>query len=184
MIKGFDVSRFSGNIDFQQAARSGEEFVICRCGGTLADGSTYTDANFSRYCDEAAAAGLLVGAYYYSRATTAAEVLKECEQIFKATKGRRLRMGIWIDVEETTALKALKNNYSTFIHKLLPCTLSFIGFTTYASAGNYLKNVEAPLWIANYTSKKYAIESDARVILHQTAGNVVAYGGTIDRDTF
>lgn len=62
MIKGIDVSRWQGNIDFKKVKASGVQFVILRAGGS--DGSFFTDPNFYKYAVDAVSAGLHVGCYY------------------------------------------------------------------------------------------------------------------------
>ena len=59
-IKGIDVSRWQGAIDFRQVAASGYRFVIMRA--TVGD--YYTDPKFGVYWRDAADAGLLLSAYH------------------------------------------------------------------------------------------------------------------------
>ena len=61
MIKGIDVSRWQGNIDFNKVKTSGVNFVIVKAGGS--DAGFYTDSKFKTNVQKALAAGLHVGAY-------------------------------------------------------------------------------------------------------------------------
>ena len=63
MIKGIDVSRWQGNIDFNKVKASGVDFVIIKAGGS--DSGFYTDKNFLHNVISAALAGLHIGAYYF-----------------------------------------------------------------------------------------------------------------------
>lgn len=180
-MRGFDISRFSGDIDFRMAHQDGNDFCIIRCGGTLEEKITYIDANYQKYAYEAKTTGMAIGAYYYTRATNAKEARTECDRIYRALKGTGLDIGLWIDAEETTALENLKTTYPVFKNLISTMCRCTVGITTFAAASNYLSGIDAPLWIANYTKNVYPIELDDRTVLKQIAGNVPAYGGLIDR---
>ena len=62
MIKGIDVSRWQGRIDFEKVKKSGIEFVIIKAGGS--DAGFYKDKYFETNYKNAKAAGLKVGCYY------------------------------------------------------------------------------------------------------------------------
>jgi len=64
MIKGIDVSRYQGTIDWPAVAGAGYKFAIIRC----SVGNYYIDPTFETNWDGAKAAGLQVGAYHVVRA--------------------------------------------------------------------------------------------------------------------
>ena len=71
---GIDVSVHQGNIDFNKVKASGVDFVILRIGyGPDSDGQMTLDSNFETYYNDATAAGLNIGVYLYSYATTIEE---------------------------------------------------------------------------------------------------------------
>ena len=65
--KGIDVSVHNGNIDFQKVKAAGYDFVILRAG--YGREITQKDSTFEKNYKNAKAAGLQVGAYWYSYAT-------------------------------------------------------------------------------------------------------------------
>ena len=75
---GVDVSAYQGaNIDWNQVAASGVEFAIVRVAyRTTGSGELKSDSCFARNLAGARAAGLKVGAYIFSQATTVAEAKK------------------------------------------------------------------------------------------------------------
>lgn len=75
---GIDVSFYQGEIDWQQVKDAGVEFVFIRVGsrGTT-EGRIYADEMAQQYYEGAKAAGLQIGAYFYSQAVTPKEAEEE-----------------------------------------------------------------------------------------------------------
>lgn len=75
---GIDVSFYQGEIDWQQVKAAGVEFVFIRVGsrGTT-EGKLYADEMAQQYYQGAKAAGLQIGAYFYSQAVTPKEAEEE-----------------------------------------------------------------------------------------------------------
>ena len=72
-INGIDVSKWQGAIDWQRVAASGVRFAMIRLGTGSPDGSACTlDVRFDANVEGALAAGLEVGCYLYSYATSVA----------------------------------------------------------------------------------------------------------------
>lgn len=72
---GIDVSVFQGDIDWNAVKADGIDFVMLRAGyrGYGQKGILGEDDNFRKNAVAARAAGLQVGAYFFSQATNAAE---------------------------------------------------------------------------------------------------------------
>lgn len=75
---GVDVSKYQGTIDWAQAAESGVDFAIIRIGyrGT-ANGEIVADSNAQYNLQEAAKAGVKLGAYFFSTAISVEEAVEE-----------------------------------------------------------------------------------------------------------
>ncbi len=99
MIKGIDVSHWQGKIDFAKVKSAGFSFVIIKAGG--ADCGMYTDKCFETYYKDAVAAGLGVGAYYFTSKffSTKAQGVKEANHFLKIIKGKKFDYPVWCDVE-------------------------------------------------------------------------------------
>lgn len=99
--KGIDVSSFQGQIDWQQVKASGIEFVIIRVGGRGwgQAGTLYTDDLAQDYYTGAKAAGLKVGAYFFSQAITPEEAREEARFALEQTKNWELDLPIAFDWE-------------------------------------------------------------------------------------
>ena len=77
-IPGIDVSHHQGVIDWQQVKAAGVEFAIIRLGYRgFRDGQLHLDQQVQYNLTEARAAGLKIGAYFFSQALDTAEAVEE-----------------------------------------------------------------------------------------------------------
>ena len=98
---GVDVSYFQKEIDWEAVAADGIEFALVRLGYRgYSEGALYEDELAAANLDGAKAAGLQVGAYFFSQATTAEEAEAEAELALKILDGRRLDYPVAFDMEE------------------------------------------------------------------------------------
>ncbi len=103
--KGVDVSAYQlNNIDWNKVADSGVEFAIVRVGyRTINSGELMTDSCYAKNLAGASAAGLQVGAYYFSQATTVEEAREEAREAVRLVKGYDIDLPIVFDLEEVDA---------------------------------------------------------------------------------
>lgn len=131
-IKGIDVSKWQGAIDFQKVKNSGIEFVIIRVGYGTSGKDAYFETNYKK----AKAAGLHVGAYWYSYANGFKEAGKEADAFLRALAGKQFDYPVYLDMEEKSQLNAGINFCSglirTFCGKLESAGY-FAGFYTSSS---------------------------------------------------
>ena len=163
-IKGIDISTWQGKIsvaNFQKAKADGVQFVILRVGFTGSESKKPTlDNCFENNYKNAVAAGLPVGYYYYSLATTEAMAKKEAEFTLAQIKGKKCDYPVYLDVEDPTYQgKASKSTLAMICNTF--CNLvNAAGYTAgvYASLSwfnNKIGNITAKhtKWVAQYYSK-------------------------------
>lgn len=144
-----DVSRHQGLIDWAQVAAAGYKGAMLKTVSTnrklskRADG-LYIDPTFETNYRNARAAGLDVGVYYYTYATSEAMADAELALLRQAVYGKELTLPVAVDVEE---------------NKLKPMsTLDLTNLTAYA-----LEQVERMGFYAQlytYTGYKYELDMD------------------------
>lgn len=106
---GIDVSGFQGQIDWQRVKAAGVEFVFIRVGGRgTTQGGLYTDDYAQTYYQGAKAAGLQVGAYFFSQAITPGEAREEAFFVLKQVANWELDLPVvydweWVDSTSRTA---------------------------------------------------------------------------------
>ena len=98
---GADLSEYQGDVDFEKLKNAGVEFVMLRIGGRYYgdDGGLYEDKAFDSYYEQAKAAGLKVGAYFFSQAASAADAAEEASYAIKKLGGKALDYPIALDWE-------------------------------------------------------------------------------------
>ena len=104
MREGIDVSYCQEGFDFEAAKAAGKEFCIVRIGRTRGDGRQELDDLFIHNINAAKAAGMDIGVYFYSLATTTWQAQQEAMWLVKQLdiylKDVELKAGIWMDIEE------------------------------------------------------------------------------------
>lgn len=100
-VLGIDVSSYQGQIDWQQVKEAGVEFVMIRIGGRGygAEGHFFTDTMADTYYRGAKAAGLQVGAYFFSQAISLEEAKEEAQFALELTKDWELDLPLAYDWE-------------------------------------------------------------------------------------
>ena len=163
-VKGMDISAWQGNIsvdNFRKAKDSGIKYVILRVGYTGSSSKLPTlDKTFANNYKNAIAAGLPVGVYFYSLATTIALAKAEAEFVIKNLEGKKITYPVYIDVEDNaTQGKVSKSTLATVCNTFCS-TVAAAGYKpgVYASISWFnsrIGNITVPhtKWVAQYYSK-------------------------------
>ena len=102
-VMGVDVSAFQGEIDWEAAKEAGVRFAILRIGFRgYSAGSLNEDERFEQNYQGARDAGLDVGVYFYSQATSNTEAVEEAEYVLQLLSGRALQLPVFFDWEEVS----------------------------------------------------------------------------------
>ena len=99
---GIDVSEHQGSIDWQAVAADGIDFCYLRAGWRgSSEGNITEDSTFAANFAGAREAGLDIGVYFFSQATTADEAVEEAEFVLDLLGGADLAYPIAFDLEPT-----------------------------------------------------------------------------------
>ena len=149
--QGLDLSIWQGyNVDFNKVKAAGINFVILRAG--FGKYISQKDPTFEGNYKRAKAAGLNVGAYWYSYAQTEADAKQEADVFMQAIKGKSFEMPLYFDLEEHSQF----NKGTAFCSKI---TEIFCGALERAGyfAGLYISRSPLQQYISASTAKKYAL---------------------------
>ena len=81
-VKGIDVSKWQGEIDWNKVKADGIKFAMIRLGYGSADGNSCgLDGYFEKNVSNALKAGINIGCYFYSYATSVAAAKKEAAYV-------------------------------------------------------------------------------------------------------
>ncbi len=182
-----DVSRWQGNIDWKQVKASGKvNGVMLRTVSTnTAYGGIYIDPTFEKNYWCCVEAGLPVGAYYYTKATTADYATKELVKLKVALEGKTFQLPVAVDVEDPS-LKVLTPEALAKIIKmeakqieewgLYAMVYTYTNFADTALAMNELTDFD--LWIADYRSKRPSRKHG--MWQYTSSGRVTGVNGVVD----
>lgn len=109
---GIDLSEYQGDIDYEAVKNAGVEFVMLRIGGQFYGdkGGLYEDGSFDTNYEKAKAAGLKVGAYFFSQAISAEDAAKEANFTIEKLGDRSLDYPIGFDWENIQEEEARTDN--------------------------------------------------------------------------
>ena len=102
--QGIDVSVYQGDIDWKAVAESGIDFAMIRLGYRgYSQGSLQLDECFQTNIQGALDAGLDVGVYFFSQATTVLEAEAEADFVLEAIRSYPIQYPVVFDWEYITA---------------------------------------------------------------------------------
>jgi len=111
-VKGVDVSKYQEEIDWNKVAADGVEYAMIRLGfrGMGSQGTCELDPYFKQNIEGALAAGLEVGVYFFTQATTVEEAKEEAQFVIDNLKGYDVTWPVVYDTEAITSYKAARAN--------------------------------------------------------------------------
>ena len=95
LARGIDVSKWNGELDFAGIKAAGFDFVIIKA-GSIVGKDPYFEENYAA----AKAAGLDVGAYFYSYAKSLDEIDEEAELFLAWLEGKQFEYPVYFDIED------------------------------------------------------------------------------------
>ena len=94
--QGADISKYNGNVNMKLAKQNGMDFVILKAGS----GYSGEDPKFQQNYRNAKAAGLNVGAYWYSYAVNVEEAKEEAVRYLKILGKKQFEYPVYLDFED------------------------------------------------------------------------------------
>ena len=156
---GIDVSRYQGSINWNNVAAAGKQFAIVRLGSSNNSG-LYVDPYFLQNVNGAHAAGLRVGAYYYTYATSESGVIDELSLFLNVLEGLQLEYPVFVDVEDTKLTALGRSQLTGLVQYAMDILYQrnwYAGWYSYTNfINNYLNPSQLtgyPLWLADYRSQ-------------------------------
>lgn len=187
-----DVSRYQGAIDWAQVAAAGYKGAMLKTVSTnrklskRADG-LYIDPTFETNYRNAKAAGLDVGVYYYTYATSEAMADAELSLVREAVRGKELTMPVCVDVEENK-LKQLStldlSNLTAYALEQVEKLGFYAQLYTYTGYKYELDMARLSsrwdVWLADYTGKTPKVDFKYNAHQHTSKGSVPGISGHVD----
>lgn len=103
---GIDVSKYQGDINWNEVKASGVDFAFIRVGYRGNDGNLYEDEYYKRNLDGATAAGIQIGVYIYSEAISEQEAFEEADFLIARISGYNVQLPVVMDYEYCSGSRA------------------------------------------------------------------------------
>lgn len=191
-----DVSRYQGKITldgWRKVKASGYKGVMLKTVSTnhklskRADG-LYIDPTFERNYRNARAAGLDVGVYYYTYATSEAMADAELALVRQAVYGKELTMPVCVDVEENKLKKLSTLDLTNVVAYALE-KVEAMGFYAQLYTYTHYSNMELDMgrlasrwdvWLSDTTGHTPAVGYHYNAHQHTSEGRVPGISGNVD----
>lgn len=181
LARGIDVSRWQGEINWSQVAADDVSFVML---GTRSKRAV--DPYFHRNIQQASAAGVKVGVYIYSLATTVEMAEAEADFVLDLIHDYPVSYPVAFDMEDSTQGNLSKEELAAIANAFCK-KISDSGYYPIVYANeNWLKNkldmslMDYPVWVARYSARP----SYQNPVMWQatSTGSVKGINGNVDID--
>lgn len=171
-LRGIDVAKYQGNIDWAKVKKSGKEFAFIRIGWAGFDGAIVAnggiDSMFHTNVKAAIAAGINVGIYVYSYCKTAQAARTAARETLSLVAPYKLTYPIAFDIESISQTEPGGACYnlmskaentdiaSAFLQEIQKAKYYGLLYTYKSFAESYLdmsKLTAYDVWIAQYATK-------------------------------
>lgn len=178
-----DISTWNKNVNFNKVKAAGIEVVIIRAG--FGREISQKDNEFETHYKNAKAAGLKIGAYWYSYADSIADAEKEAKACLSCVSGKSFDLPIYYDLEESS-IAALGKATCTAIAIKFCDTLKAAGYRAgvYTNANwfnNYLNYstlaTKCSIWLAQWASS-HSLKCD--IWQYGDDGRIDGINGNVD----
>lgn len=150
-MKGIDVSQWQGGeINFEKVKAAGYSFVIIRAGYGRA--ASQKDPCFENNYKKAKAAGLKIGAYWYSYANSVDDAKTEAAAFISIIKDKTFEMPLYFDLEEQKQF-AKGRAFCSELVKAFCNALEAVGYW----AGLYISRSPLQSYITSEVANRYAL---------------------------
>jgi glucan-binding YG repeat protein len=152
--RGIDVSRWQGDVNWSQVAGDDVSFVML---GTRSKGEV--DPYFHKNIQGASSAGIQVGVYIYSLATTPEMAVEEADFVINLIKDYPVSYPVALDMEDSTQAALSKDELAAIANAFCSRIASAGYYPIIYANEHWLNNsldmskMNYPVWVARYSQK-------------------------------
>ena len=182
-VKGIDISRHNGDIDFRKVADSGIDFVFIKA----SEGSDHRDPKFLENYDQSRQAGLKAGAYHFFRFDK--DGIEQAVNFLGAVGPRKTDLGLVIDVEkagnpENVDISVIQKNLASMVDYMNLLGHRVMIYTNHDGYYDYIADILPgyPLWICRF--QENPINTEWTFWQYDHHGKVDGISGEVDLNVF
>lgn len=187
-IRGIDVSKHNGTINWSKVAADGIKFAIVRVGYGSKKGTPTKDPKFAANIDGALSAGLHVGTYLYSYALDAANARLEAKFVLNeiSKHAGRMHYPVFFDIEDQSQAALGKVKLSAMCEAFCDAVQDAGWIPGIYASLDWVKNkinaatiAKYDLWLAQWSSKP-TYTGNIALWQHSDKGKVNGISGGVD----
>ena len=195
-LAGIDVSSHQGTIDWAKVAEDGIDFAIIRCGGRYyQSGTVFEDKQFRANIQGALDAGIQVGIYFFSQATSAQEAREEAQFVLDTIQGYDVTGPVVFDWEnignDSARTDGMTSGQVTAAANAFCQTVEEAGYQPMIYFNQYIgyllydldQVVQYPFWLAEYNAVP-SFYYDFEMWQYTSSGSVSGISGKVDRNVW
>ena len=190
-VKGIDVSKHNGNIDWGAVKNSGINFAIIRCGYRgSSSGALVIDPMYYANIAGAQSNGINVGVYFFTQAVNEAEAVEEASMVLELISGYNLQMPVYLDVEASHGRgDQISGDERTAVCHAFLATIRNAGYTAgiYSNKKwfeegriNTASFTDYKIWLAQYVDIPTYTATRYDMWQYTSKGSVPGVGGNVD----
>ncbi len=189
-IKGIDVSKYQGQIDWKQVKEAGIGFAMVRAGITSLSGDVTEDPRFAENMSRAAEAGIPAGVYLYMKASTPVAAQNAARSLLSLLEKYQVGYPVAFDIEDAVYReKTAQENTSILLAALraarkggyYPLVYASTSFMQYQLIPDQLE--EYNFWIADYRGSMGYPDKNQVGMWQSGTGRVSGITSIVDLDT-
>ena len=191
-IKGIDVSKYQGDIDYNALKKSDIKFIIIRAGW----GQNNIDGKFKRNIEQCNRFGIPCGVYWFSYALNPAQAKAEAKACLTAIAPYKLQYPVCFDFEYDSVTYSVKKGVNVTKESASAIAKAFLSeiesagywatnYTNLDFSKRYFDNyimTKYDVWAARYTSTAKDIAINAGLWQYSSKGSVPGIKGNVDMD--
>lgn len=159
-MKGIDISKWNGDIDWTKVAATDVDYAIIRCG--YGDNYTYQDDEYwEKNVKGCEGNNIPYGVYIYSYAKTVTQAKSEADHVLRLIGNHRINFPIYLDVEDDSQVNLPKSTLTNIINTFVN-TIHNAGYEVgiYANLNWWTNYIDASIannqawfkWVAQYNN--------------------------------
>ena len=184
-MRGIDISKHNGAVNWVQVKADGVQFAILRAG--YGKEASQKDTQFEANYAGCKSNGVPVGAYWYSYAATPAEAMQEAAVCLSILKGKTFEYPVYFDIEEPSVLAKGKAACTAIAKAFLEAVEQAGYFVGIYSSKVHLENciteelrARYAVWVAHYGVDKTTYHGQYGIWQKSSTGKVSGIRGNVD----
>lgn len=187
-VKGIDVSRWQGTINWDKVKKTEIKFAIIKAGGS--DAGFYTDHMFKTNYEACKRLGIPCGCYYFvgKNCKTYADGQADAIRFYNMIKGLKFEYPVFMDFEAPSTLnKQLNTDAVVAFCEYLEDKGYYVGVYASDVSGFHDRLDDSRLqpydhWVAKYSTNKPKIVKSYGIWQYSSKGRVDGIQGNVDLD--